>query len=326
LHRPGAARSDATVTATPRVRNETGIGYSAVTVVVLLWGTGPLFVRAVDASALTIATARNWIAVPVALAIAWFARAPLTWRTFRVALVGGLAFAIAQTLGFASFHETSLANAVIIGAISPLFIVIVAVPLFGERLSGKQIALMGVAFGGVAAVVLGADGGGGASLHGDMLAFASLFAMTAYLLLMKHSRMTGEPAAAYVAGVFLVCAIIVTPVTLIWGDSIDTISGFDWLWVFCLAVFAGCFGHTLMMWAQKHVNVGVASIMVLATTVVTAAGGWIFFDQKLTIVQIVGGLVVLVALGGVLLIQLSDPRRSPEVPVLVELAEPPMAE
>ena len=36
--------------------------------------------------------------------------------------------------------------------------------------------------------------------------------------------------------------------------------------------------------------------------------------------------VVLVALGGVLLLQLSDPHRPPEVPILVELAEPPMAE
>ena len=59
-----------------------------------------------------------------------------------MAIPGGLAFAIAQTLGFASFQETSLAIAAVIGAVTPLVIVIVAVPLFGERLSGKQIVLM----------------------------------------------------------------------------------------------------------------------------------------------------------------------------------------
>jgi drug/metabolite transporter (DMT)-like permease len=175
-------------------------------------------------------------------------------------------------------------------------------------------------------VVLGADGGGDASLFGDLLAFASLFAMTGYLLLMKHARMTGVPAAAYVAGVFLTCAIVVTPLDLVWGDGLSAINGLDWLWIFMLAVFAGCLGHTLMTWAQRHVNLGVASIMVLGTTIVTAAGGWVFFDQALNVVQIVGGFVVLVALGGVLLLQLSDPHRPPEVPILVELAEPPMAE
>ena len=70
---------------------------------------------------------------------------------------------------------------------------------------------MGLAFAGVLAVVLGAESGGDASLFGDLLAFGSLFAMTAYLLLMKQARMQDVPAAAYVAGVFLVCAILVTP-------------------------------------------------------------------------------------------------------------------
>ena len=314
------------MTDTPRVRNETGLGYGAVLVVVLLWGMGPLFVRAVDASALTIATARNWIAVPVAILIAYVAKAPLTWQWLRASFPGGVCFAIAQTLGFASFQETSLAIAAIIGAISPLVIVIVAVPLFGERLTGKQIALMGLAFAGVLAVVLGAESGGDASLFGDLLAFGSLFAMTAYLLLMKQARMQDVPAAAYVAGVFLVCAILVTPIDLIWGDGLSAIVGFDWLWIVMLAVFAGCFGHTLMTWAQRHVNVGVASILVLATTVLTAAGGWIFFGQELSVVQIVAGFVVLVALGGVLLLQLSDPHRPPGVPLPLELAEPPTAE
>jgi drug/metabolite transporter (DMT)-like permease len=314
------------MTDTPRVRNETGLGYGAVLCVVFFWGIGPLFVRAVDAGALTIATARNWIAVPVALGIAYLTKAPLTWRHLRVAIPGGLAFAVAQTLGFASFQETSLAIAAVIGAVTPLVIVVVAVPLFGERLSGKQMSLMAVAFAGVGAVVFGADSGGDAHLLGDLLAFGSLFAMTAYLLLMKHARMQDVPAAAYVAGVFLVCALVVTPVELASDESLSTIEGVEWLWIALLAVFAGCLGHTLMTWAQKHVNIGIASIMVLGTTIVTAAGGWIFFGQELNIVQILGGFVVLAALGGVLLFQLSDPDIPPEVPRPLELAEPPTAE
>jgi hypothetical protein len=48
--------------------------------------------------------------------------------------------------------------------------------------------------------------------------------------------------------------------------------------------------------------------------------------QALNALQIVGGIVVLISLSGVLLLQLADPRRPPEVPLLVELAEPPVAE
>ena len=311
---------------TPMVRNQTTMGYAAVTVVVFLWGTGPLFVRAVDASAITIATTRNWITVPVTLLLAWAARSPLTWRVLRTAIPAGLMFAVAQTLGFASFQETSLAIAAVIGAISPLVIVIVAVPLFGERLTGQQIALMIVSFVGVLAVVLGASGGGDASLFGDLLAVGSLLAMTGYLLSMKHVAMTGVPASAFIAGVFLVTALVVTPIDLVWGDSVSAIAGIDWLWIVLLALLAGVTGHTLMSWAQRHVNIGVASIMVLGTTVVTAAGAWVFFGQALGAVQIIGGIVVLIGLSGVLLLQFADPRRPAEVPMLVELAEPPIAE
>jgi drug/metabolite transporter (DMT)-like permease len=314
------------VTRIPAARDQATMGYAAVTVVVFLWGTGPLFVRAVDASAITIATTRNWITVPITLALAWVARSPLTWRVLRAAIPGGLLFAVAQTLGFASFQETSLAIAAIIGAICPLVIVIVAVPLFGERLTGRQIALMALSFAGVLAVVVGASSGGDASLFGDLLAVGSLFAQTGYLLSMKHVAMTGVPASSYIAGVFLVTALVVTPVNLLWGDSVSAIAGVEWLWIFLLATLAGVTGHTLMSWAQRHVNIGVASIMVLGTTVVTAAGAWIFFGQALSAVQIIGGIVVLFALSGVLLLQLADPRRPAEVPVLVELAEPPMAE
>jgi drug/metabolite transporter (DMT)-like permease len=314
------------VTTPPGVRNDVGLGYAAVTVVVFLWGIGPLFVRAVDSSALTIATIRNWITVPVMILVAVLVKAPLTWRWLKAAIPGGLLFAIAQSLGFASFQETSLAIAAIISSISPILIVIAAVPLFGERLSARQVALMAISFAGVIAVVAGATGGEGASMTGNLLAVGGLFAMTGYLLTMKQARLDDVPAAAYVAGVFLVCAIAVTPVDIVWGDAIGTVTGIEWLWVTLLALLAGCTGHVLMTWAQKHVNVGIASIMVLGTTVITAIGAWIFFDQALSPLQIAGGVVVLIGLSGVLLFQISDPRTPPEVPVLVELAEPPVAE
>jgi drug/metabolite transporter (DMT)-like permease len=319
-------RWDACVTDEPRVRNDIGLGYAAVMVVVLLWGIGPLFVRAIDSSALTIATIRNWITVPVMILVAVLVKAPLTWRWLKAAIPGGLLFATAQSLGFASFQETSLAIAAIISSISPLLIVIVAVPLFGERLSGRQVALMAVSFGGVIAVVAGAGSGGGASMTGNLLAVGGLFAMTGYLLAMKRARLDDVPAAAYVAGVFLVCAVVVTPVDVVWGDAIGTVTGIEWLWVTLLALLAGCTGHVLMTWAQKHVNLGIASIMVLGTTVVTAAGAWIFFGQALSAVQVAGGVLVLAGLSGVLMFQISDPQTPREVPMLVELAEPPVAE
>jgi drug/metabolite transporter (DMT)-like permease len=308
---------------TARAGGDTGVGYFAVALVTILWGFGPLLVRSIDASPLTIAFLRNWIAVPVAVAIAWAARAPLTLRWLKAAVPGGVCFALAQTLGFASFQETSLANAVLIGAVSPVIIVIAAVPMFGERLARSQVWLMVVTMGAVVVFVVAASSTSGASTRGDVLALASLIAQTGYLLSIKQQRMAGVPAAAYLSGIFIVTGILITPLAVIWGSSITAFTGSDWIYVVTLAVVVGCIGHGMMTWASKHVNVGVASVMTLGTTVVSAAGGWVFFGQALSGVQILAGVVVLVTISAILVVQV---RQAPSELVLPELTEPPIAE
>lgn len=308
---------------TAKAGGELGLGYCAVVMVTFLWGLGPLFVRGIDASPLTIVFWRNWIVVPVVVSVVWLAKAPLTWRLLKIAVPGGVCFAIAQTLGFASFQDTSLANAVLIGALSPVIIVIVAVPMFGERLTGGQIACMTGTMIAVGVFVLAGGSTDGASIKGDLFAVGSLLGMTGYLLSIKRHRMAGEPAAAYISGVFIVTAIVITPLALIWGSSFTSFTGEEWIYVVMLALLAGCLGHGTMTWAQKHVDLGIASVMVLGTTVVTAAGGWIFFGQELNGVQIAAGAAVLATIGGVLVLQMRGPSRDLVIP---EITEAPFAE
>lgn len=303
--------------------DDVGLGYAAVVVVTVLWGLGPLFVRAIDASPLTILAVRYWIAVPVMLVAAKLAKAPLTWPVMKASLVGGVACTVAQILAFASFQETSLANAVLIGAVAPVLIAAIAVPMFGERFTRAQVALMALSMGAVAVFVLSAGDTSGASLAGDLFAVGSLLAQTAYLLSIKKARVANVPAAAYITGVFIMGAVIATPLSLAWGTPIGGLDAEEWTYIVAIALLVGCLGHGLMTWAQKHVNVGIASSFILGATVVTAVGGWVFFDQALDALQIVAGAVVLVAIAGILTIQI---RTQDDELTLADLAEPPFAD
>ncbi|MFI5047783.1 MAG: DMT family transporter [Acidimicrobiia bacterium] len=317
-----SAYHDARARMTDRV-GDTGIGYGAVVVATVLWGLGPLFVAAIDASPLTITAVRNWIAVPVMLMVARLAKAPLTWSVMKAAVAGGVACTLAQTLAFASFQETSLANAVLIISIAPVLITVVAVPMFGERLTRAQVVLMAITMTSVAVFVISAGNTSGASIAGDLFAVGSLVAQTAYLLCIKRARVANVPAAAYITGVFIIGAVVVTPMAFVWGTSLAGLNAQEWGYVVVLALAVGCLGHGLMTWAQKHVNVGVASTMILGSTVVTAAGAWVFFGQALDAVQIVAGAVVLAAIAGILTIQI---RLQPGELTLADLAEPPFAD
>ena len=219
------------------------------------------------------------------------------------AIPGGILFALAQLLAFAAFRETSLAIASLITSMTPLVVVVAAVPLFGERLRPVQLLWAALAIAGVAAVILGATDEGGNALLGDLLALGSLVAGAGMLLMMKHRRMGGVAASSYTAGVFLVAALFETPVWLIAGAK-GSIEGDDWLYLVLLAVFSLAAGMGAMAWAQRHVSVAVSSVLSLGATVITAVGAWVFFDQPLAVMQIVGGLVVLVSLAGIVTVQL----------------------
>jgi drug/metabolite transporter (DMT)-like permease len=292
--------SDAGVTST---RSQTRRGYVALVAGVTAFGTAPLFVRAISAPALTIATYATWIATLVTLVAARLARSPMTRAGLIAAIPGGVAFALAQLFAFIAFRQTSLAIASLITSMTPILVVGAAVPLFGEKLRAVQLLWAALALAGVAAVILGAKDEGGNALVGDLFALGSLVAGAGMLLLMKHRRMEGVAATSYAAGVFLVAAVVETPVWLIAGAE-RGIGGEDWLWLVLLAAFSLAAGMGAMAWAQLHVSVAVSSVLALGATVITAVGAWVFFDQPLQVLQIVGGLVVLVSLAGIVTVQL----------------------
>jgi drug/metabolite transporter (DMT)-like permease len=281
-------------------------GFVALVIAVFFFGIAPLFVRAVSAPALTISMCSSWIAAFVATVIAWRSGVPLTWKVFKSAIFGGIAFALTQLLAFIAFQETSLAIATLITTMTPLIVVIAAVPLFGEKMRGIQLVWAALALVGVIAVIVGAKGGGGASIEGDLFAFGSLLCGAGVMLSTKHRRMAGVGASAYAAGVFLVSGCVQTPVWLIVVHKSSGLDGEAFLWIALLGL-ALSLGLAFTAWAQRHVSVGVSSVLGLGGTVVTAAGAWLIFGQPLQALQIVGGVIVLVSLGLLVLAQLATP-------------------
>jgi drug/metabolite transporter (DMT)-like permease len=56
----------------------------------------------------------------------------------------------------------------------------------------------------------------------------------------------------------------------------------------------------MMMWAQRHLDIRVSSLMGLASPVISTVGAWAIYSQSLSVLQVVGGAVVLAGLTGVM--------------------------
>jgi drug/metabolite transporter (DMT)-like permease len=272
----------------------------AATIAVTAWGIGPLFVRAIGTSGLTVATWRMGCGTPVMYMILWLRGGRMTRNVLKVAAPAGLLFAADIAFGFSSYQHTTIARSTLIGALSPLLVLLVSNRLFGERLRRVDLLWFMAALGGTAVVVLAGPGGGRASFYGDALAAASLVVWTIYFLYLKRRRLDGVPAFAYMTAVIMWGAIALVPYALLTSSDLGAVRGTDFVWLFALILGPGALGHGLMAWATRYLNVNVSSLMTLVGPVVSTVGARICFGESLSAGQLAGGLAVLVAIGLVL--------------------------
>jgi len=281
----------------PAPRRTVAVG--AGTLAVLAWSFGPIFVREVGASTPTVAFFRMWFAQPVMITVAYLTGGRFSRDLLRRCLVPGVLFAGSLATSFASYQHTSVANATLIGAVQPAVILFVAPRLFGDRSNRQQVSLAVLAFAGMVVVVLGAGDTSGAGFGGDLYALANLAIWTVYFIRVKQVRNEGTHAAAFLSGVFLVAAIVITPWALLASDDLGSVHARGYGFVVLMVLGPGLLGHGSMTWAQRHLDITLASMLTLLQPVISTLLAWMIFDESLAPVQLVGAAIVLVAIGGI---------------------------
>ncbi len=272
------------------------VALAVATLAVTAWAFGPIFVRSAGASTPTVVFWRLWLAQPVMIATAMLNGGRLSFPLLRRAVVPGLMFALSIMTNFASFHHTSIANATIIGALQPAALLLVAPVMFGLRAGRRQVVLTMVALAGTATVVLAAGATSGARLEGDLYALANLVIWTAYFIRIKRLRDEGIHAPTLLASILIVAALAVTPWALLTSPDLTSMSVGGYGWVLLMVLGPGLIGHGSMTWAQRHLDITVASLLTLLNPVFATILAWVVYGEELNGVQLLGAAVVLVAL------------------------------
>jgi drug/metabolite transporter (DMT)-like permease len=237
------------------------------------------------------------LAVPVMAIVARLSGGRLDAALMRTAFWPGVLFGASLVSSFAAFQQTSIVNATLIPSLTPVLVLLVAAPMLGERRTPKRLVWSAVAMVGVAAVVLGKQAGGRASLAGDLWAAADLVIWTVYMVVVKKVRDRGVHSSSLLAAIFLWATVVAVPWALVGSNDLDAIGGSDWFWLACMIFGPGLIGHGLMTWAQPHLDLTISSLMTLSTPPMSAGLAWLVHGESLSLLQIVGGAVVLAGLG-----------------------------
>lgn len=266
---------------------------------VFVWGFGPLLVRGIDASAGAVVFWRFLLAQPIMIAAAYMTGGRLTWPLLRRALLPAVLFAGSMGASFLSFQQTSIVNATLIGSLQPALLLFIAPFVFGTKSSGRRIGFAVVAFTGMALVVAGAGATGGASMSGNLWAVVNLVLWTWYFVLVQRIRDDGVHAASLVAAVFLMAGLVAAPVTLFLSDDVGSVGAKGFALLMAMVLGPGLIGHGMMTWSQRHLDIRTASLLGLASPVISTIGAWLIYSQELRSLQVLGGAIVLVGLGGI---------------------------
>ena len=282
----------------PSRRSSAEIAVPAVVLAVLAWGIGPLMVRGMTVEGSTVALYRMWSGTPVMIVAARVFGVPLDRKVLKASIVPGIFFGLSMMMGFQAVRTTSIASATLIGALTPAVILLGANRLVGERSDLRRVPFAVLAFVGLAFVVIVGGDRNGSTLHGDLLAFGNLACFTVYFLILKKLRNAGLDSWAFLAGVFVVGTVVITPWCIVTGDDVGSITLKDVLLLGGMVLGPGLVGHGLISWASRHLPVTTTSLLTLGSPVVSVIGGWLIYDQQLGWGQVVGAVLVIGGLAG----------------------------
>lgn len=266
-------------------------GVTLVTVAGVLWSTGGLFVRALDA--LDLWTMVAWRSLFAALALAVVIVALHRSRSLdalrRLGRPGLLAIPLAlvsMTSFVVAVWLTTVANVMIVYATVPFIASGIGFLWNGERPSRRMLIASFVAFLGVAIMA-----GASASLD-DLLGNAVALLMTvtfATQLVMARRYPTLEMAPVNGAGATL-CAVLFFPLA---SAQVPDGQQLAILLAFGIATTAGA--YVLFLIGGRYIPSGEAGLIGMLDVVLAPLWVWLMFNEQPGLAALVGGGIVLAA-------------------------------
>lgn len=193
----------------------------------------------------------------------------------------GLALALHFGLFQGALALTSVASAVTLATMSPLFVALGGWWFLREPTPRRMWAGMALTMTG--AIVVGvADANaiefGMRALVGDGMAFGSAMSITAYLLIGRVAR-RDTPTTTYSATVYGWAAAVLLPVCLLTGTPLLGYDGGTWLALIGIVVGPQLLGHTVFNALLSTIPATLVSIVVLSEPVGAGVLAWLLLGE-----------------------------------------------
>lgn len=197
---------------------------------------------------------------------------------------------------------TSASNTGWIIGTTPVFMAILSLIFFKEKMSAPQTAGIVISFSGLLLLISKGDLSSIDLINnkGDLLIIASSITWSAYSMVNKKITFHYSPIMTTLY-MFLFVALITAPFTIN-GKNIEAVlhlSLSGWMSILFLGII--CSGAAYALWAQALSEMSASRVgaFLYLEPFVTVFGAWLLLNEQITFLTIISGLIII---GGVMLV------------------------
>jgi drug/metabolite transporter (DMT)-like permease len=205
--------------------------------------------------------------------------------------VAGILVFVASALQQAGMISTTAGNA---GFITSLYVILVPVFLFlGWNERTHWILWLAVILAAFGAYLL-STGGKFETRNGDWLELAGAVLWTGHVVLLGKAA-TRFDFLSFAIGQFTIAGLLNSGMGL-WYESLSVLTSLNLqIAILYTAILSIAVGYTLQIWAQRHTPPTDAALILCLEAVSAVIVGWMVLGESLTLLQITGCLIILLA-------------------------------
>ncbi len=219
----------------------------------------------------------------------------------RAGLIGGIALGLGNVCYILSIANTTIANTMFLLSIVPFLTAIAAWVVLGERVRPASWVAIGFATLGV--VVMVQEGIAGGRAFGNIMGLAAAASGAFFYVAIRAGRRFDMIPTVCIAGV--VAAIFSGSVAA--GSGLFTISAHDLFFSSLMGFGQVGIGMLLYTVGARYVRAAELAILSLTEFIVSPIWGWLIVGEVPVAATILGGVIILGAVGGLALWRLRRP-------------------
>jgi drug/metabolite transporter (DMT)-like permease len=193
-------------------------------------------------------------------------------------LLAGFFLAAHFITWIASLQMTSIANSVFLESMHPLFAVILSVIFLKEYPHRRTVPIFIIAVLGMFIIVSTDFNQLGAQLFGDFLAIISALCFAFYIMIARRHK-EEQNFIKYLTVIYGSASLVCAAYIIFAGEAFTGYAIQSWIFMTILAVGPNLFGHSILNWASRHMEIFKVNLMLLLEPILATIAGIILLAE-----------------------------------------------